>query len=109
MTVRIFFLWEMLQLQLSVTVSLPLISFWIIYFSFYLFAAQQDAVNAAKTVMKRLPASCALQTLQGGGGAGGVAASPVSGQMLVAVTNPIQNHPLPKIPVMDDDDDVEVI
>ena len=98
----------MLQLQLPVTVSLPLISFQIIYFSFYLFAAQQDAVNAARTVMKRLSASCALQALQGGGGAGGVASAPVGGQMLVAVANTIQNPPLPNVPV-GDDDDVEVI
>ena len=73
-----------------------------------MFAAQQDAVNAARTVMKRLPASCALQALQGGGGAGGVAAAPVGGQMLAAVANPIQNPPLPNVPVRDDDD-AEVI
>ena len=89
----------MLQLQLHVAVLLALISFWIIYFSFYLFAAQQDTVNAARTVTKRLPASCALQALQGGGGACGVAAAPVGGQILAAVANPIQNPPLPNVPV----------
>ena len=93
----------MLQLQLPVAIAFPLILFWIIYFSFYLFAAQQDAVNAAQTATKRLPASCALQALQGGGGASGVAAASVGGQMLVAVANPIQNPPLPNVPVGDDD------
>ena len=78
-------------------------------FLFYLFTAQQDAVNAAGTVTKRLPASYALQALQSGGGAGGVAAAPAGGQMLVAVANPIQNPPLPILPVRDDDDDAEVI
>ena len=73
-----------------------------------MFAAQQDAVNAAHTATKRLPASCALQALQGGGGAGGVAAAPVGGLMLVAVAYPIKNSPLPNIPVGDDDDE-EVI
>ena len=81
----------MLQLQLPVAILLPLISFWIIYFSFYLFAAQQEAINAARTATKRLPASCVLQALQGGGGAGSVAAALVGVQMLVAVANPIQN------------------
>ena len=71
-----------------------------------MFAAQQDTVNAAQTAMKRLLTS--LQALQGGGGAGGVAAAPAGGQMLVAVANPIQNPPLPNVPV-GDDDDVEVI
>ena len=98
----------MLQLQLPVAISLPLIPFQIIYLSFYLFPAQQDAVNAAQTATKRLPASCALQALQGGGGAGGVTAALVGGQMLAAVANPIQNPPLPNIPV-GDDDDAEVI
>ena len=98
----------MLQLQLPVAVPLPLILIQIIYFSFYLFAAQQDTVNAARTVMQRLPASYALQTLQHGGGAVGMAAAPAGGQMLVAVANPIQNPPLPNIPVRDYDD-AEVI
>ena len=71
-----------------------------------MFAAQQDAVNEAQTAMKRLPATCAIQTLQGRGG--GVVAAPASGQMLVAVANPIQNPPLPNVPV-GDDDDAEVI
>ena len=39
--------WEMLQLQLHVAILLPLILFQIIYFSFYMFAAEQDAVRAA--------------------------------------------------------------
>ena len=56
--------------------------------------------------MKRLPATCAIQALQGGGG--GVAAALASGQMLVAVANPIQNPPLANVPV-GDDDDAEVI
>ena len=73
-----------------------------------MFAAQQDVVNAARTAAKRLSASCALQALQGGTGADGVAAAPAGGQMLVAVANPIQNPPLPNLPVRDDDD-VEVI
>ena len=51
----------------------------IVYFSFYLFVAEQDAVNAARTAAKRLPASCALQALQGGAGAGGVAAASAGG------------------------------
>ena len=71
----------------------------IVYFSFYLFATQQDAVNAARRAAKRLPASCSLQALQGGADAGGVAAAPAGGQMLVAVANSIQNPPLPNIPV----------
>ena len=71
-----------------------------------MFAAQQDTVNAAQTAMKRLLTS--LQALQGGGGAGGVTATPAGGQMLVAVANPIQNPPLPNVPV-GDDDDAEVI
>ena len=66
-----------------------------------MFVAQQDTVNAAQTATKRLPAFCAIQALQGGGG--GVAAAPASGQMLVAVANPIQNPPLPNVPAGDDD------
>ena len=60
--------WEMLQLQLPVAISLPLIFVLdnIVYFSFYMFAAQQDAVNEAQTTMKRLPATCAIQALQSG-------------------------------------------
>ena len=73
----------------------------LIYFSFYMFAAQQDAVNEARTAKKKLPASCALESLQGGGGTGGVAVAPAGEQMLVAVENP-------PVPVADDDD-AEVI
>ena len=71
-----------------------------------MFAAQQDTVNEAQTATKRLPATCAIQALQGGGG--GVAVAPAGGQMLVVVANPIQNPPLPNVPV-GDDDDAEVI
>ena len=95
-------------MKLPVAVLLQLILFWIIYFSFYLSAAQQDAVNAARTAIKRLPTSCALQALQGGAAAGVVAAAPAGGQMLVAMANCIQNPPLPNVPVRDDDN-VEVI
>ena len=37
-----------------------------------------------------------------------MAATPASGQMFVAVANPIQNPPLPNVPV-GDDDDAEII
>ena len=71
-----------------------------------MFAAQEDTVNEAQTAMKRLPATCAIQALQGGGG--GVAVAPAGGQMLVVLANPVQNPPLPNVPV-GDDDDTEVI
>ena len=78
MTVGRFCLWEILELQLPVAILLPLILFWIIYFSFYFFTSQQQAVNEVRTAAKRLPA---LQAIQVGASVDGVSEAPVSGQM----------------------------